>query len=272
MTARRLHLDVIVCAATIVVATIAWLLAGPGRPRATAPVAPSAPSTSAAPVAEGAPITPEITAIKGDDAFRLHVFTVPLAGARLRVVDLGMSRDLEGVLARSSASLVINGGFFDRGERPEGLVISEGKQLSARSDTLGGGVLTVAGGRAALHAAEGFTPAKDVIFAVQARPRLVVDDKSGIARDDGKTAPRTALCVRDEGRTAEVVIARGDAAGAGPTLALLADMLISRGCNAALNLDGGPSTGAAWREPGGARELPARGPLRHAIAIWIAAD
>lgn len=263
MTTRRLHIAAIVGAATICLATLAWLLSTPSAP---------GPAPPTAPIAAGAPITPEITSIQGDDTFRLHVFTVPLAGARLRVIDLGMSRDLAGTLAKTTASLVINGGFFDERERPEGLVISEGKELSARSDTLGGGVLTVAGDHATLHAAEGFTPAKDVTFAVQARPRLVVDDRTNIVEDTGQRAERTALCVRDEGRTLEVVIARGENPGAGPTLALLADMLQSRGCRAALNLDGGPSTGAAWREPEGARELPARGPLRHAIAIWIAPD
>jgi hypothetical protein len=44
---------------------------------------------------------------------------------------------------------------------------------------------------------------------------------------------------------------------------------VSRGCQHALNLDGGPSTGVAWREPDGTHALAPRGPLRHAIAIWV---
>jgi uncharacterized protein YigE (DUF2233 family) len=165
----------------------------------------------------------------------------------------------------------VNGGFFDAAEHPEGLVISEGALLSPLRDMLGGGVVTVTGGRGALAAAEGFVAAPGTSFAVQARPRLVVDGASGIRKDDGRAAERTALCLREQGRTLEIVVARGAAAGRGPTLALLADMLVSRGCSGALNLDGGPSTGVAWREAGKTRVLSPRGPLRHAIAVWATA-
>ncbi len=246
------------------------------RARLSAPSpAPSAPaipaprsSLSPAAVPIGAPITPEVTTLTGDESFRLLVFPVPLAGARLRVIDLDMTGALERVLTETHASLVINGGFFDPAERPEGLVISAGATLSPRSDTLGGGVLAVSGGRATLAPAEGFVPAPGADFAIQARPRLVVDGKSGVARDDGRAAERTAICVREEGRAIEVIIARGEVEGRGPTLALLADMLVSRGCEAALNLDGGPSTGVAWREGSDVRALAPRGRVRHAIAIW----
>lgn len=235
-------------------------------PASSASATPPAASSAAPPA--GGPITPEITTVQGDDAFRLHVFTIPLAGARISIVDVGMGRDVAGARARAGASLVVNAGFFDAAQKPEGLVIAEGEVLSPHSASLGGGVLSVAGGQAALFAAEGYAPAPGVSFAVQARPRLVVGGKAAIRRDDGKAAERTALCVRDEGRTLEVVVARGEAPGVGPTLALLADMLESRGCREALNLDGGPSTGAAWREGEGARDLPPRGPVRQAIVVW----
>src|SRR6185437_4181613 len=133
------------------------------------------------------------------------------------------------------------------------------------------GVVVVVGGHASLAAAEGFGGLVGADFAIQARPRLVVDGGSAIVRDDGRAAPRTALCLRDQGREIEVVVARGEAAGKGPTLALLADMLVSRGCEGALNLDGGPSTGVAWRQNGEVRVLAPTGPLRHAIAVWASA-
>lgn len=219
-----------------------------------------------------AEVTPEETRLEDDESFRLLVFPVPLDGARFRVVDLGMKRDLDRVLAETSASIVINGGFFDLREQPEGLVVSEGVRLSPLSDTLGGGVIRVAGDRASLAAAKGFTVAPGTDFAIQARPRLVVDGASVIAKDDGRAAERTALCLREQGRTLEVIVARGEVAGRGPTLALLADMLVSRGCLDALNLDGGPSTGVAWRAAGEAHSLAPRGPVRHAIAIWAPSD
>jgi uncharacterized protein YigE (DUF2233 family) len=212
-----------------------------------------------------------VTSVKGDDAFRLLVFRVPMTGARFPVVDLGMTRDLKRVLRETGASLVVNGGFFDPAQRPEGLVVSEGAVLSPRSDALGGGVVVVAGGRAALLPAEGFRAPPGTDFAIQTRPRLVVDGGSNIARDDGRAAERTALCLREQGRELEVVVAQGDEAGRGPTLALFADMLVSRGCEGALNLDGGPSTGVAWRQSGEVHVVAPRGPLRHAVAIWAPA-
>jgi uncharacterized protein YigE (DUF2233 family) len=221
-------------------------------PPSSLSAAPHAPADAAA-LPAGAEVTPEVTTVADDDGFRLLVFPVSVAGARFRVVDLGMTRNLERVLRESGASLVISGGFFDPAERPEGLVISAGVTLSRRSDTLGGGIVFVADGRAVLAPAEGLMAPPSTEFAIQARPRLVVDSGRVIVRDDGRVAERTALCLRDQGRQFEVIVARGEAAGRGPTLGLLADMLVSRGCEGALNLDGGPSTSIAWRDDGGCR-------------------
>ncbi|MFO0756208.1 MAG: phosphodiester glycosidase family protein [Byssovorax sp.] len=239
--------------------------AAPPAASATAPPAPSSAPSAAVEV------SPEVTSIAGEDRFKLLVFLVHLPGARLRVVDLGMGRDLARVLRETTASLVVNGGFFDRAERAEGLVVSEGAALSAWSEPLGGGVVVIGGGRASLLDAKGFVLPAGTDFAIQARPRLVVDGKPNIGRDDGRAAERTALCVREHGRALEVVVARGEAAGQGPTLALLAEMLASRGCEGALNLDGGPSTGVAWREASDVHEIAPRGPVRHAVAIWAPA-
>ena len=92
-----------------------------------------------------------------------------------------------------------------------------------------------------------------------------------IRSDDGNRADRTALCLRDGGRTLDVVVARtNDAAGRdGPTLYRFARALARRGCQQALNLDGGPSTGVAWRDGEQVRFLPPRSPVRHAVAIWL---
>ncbi|WP_437677107.1 phosphodiester glycosidase family protein [Sorangium sp. So ce131] len=243
----------------------------PAEPSPPAPAAPSAalaaPSAPAGPPS-GAPVRPEVMTVSGED-YVVHVFAFRLAAVRFEVVDAGMSRDLAGVLDRTRASIVINGGFFDRHARPEGLVVAGGRELSPLAPSLGGGVLVVSGGRAALHDAAGFVLGPGVELAVQARPRLVVRGERNVRSDGGPRAERTALCALDQGRRMEVIVARGEAAGSGPTLGLLADMLVARGCEQALNLDGGPSTGVAWREDGSAREMAPRGPIRHAIAVRL---
>ena len=206
--------------------------------------------------------------VQGED-FRVLVFDLRLEHAIFGVVDLDMSTDLERALSAHRASLVINGGFFDANRRPEGLVVSDGKTLSPLSPSLGGGVLAILGDHATLLDATNLSLPERTTFAVQARPRLVVKGASNLRSDDGRRAERTALCLRSEGRRMEIALARGDAPGRGPTLSMLADMLIARGCEEALNLDGGPSTGAAWRTEDSVKTLLPRAPVRHAITIRL---
>ncbi|MEO8798005.1 MAG: phosphodiester glycosidase family protein, partial [Polyangiaceae bacterium] len=120
-----------------------------------------------------------------------------------------------------------------------------------------------------LTATEDYVPhAPD--FAVQCRPRLVVGSHRNIKTDDGKRAARTALCLRDGGRTIDIVVALGAGVDAGPTLFELANELESTGCEEALNLDGGPSTGWASRLEDASVFVPPRGPVRQVIAVVAA--
>lgn len=201
--------------------------------------------------------------------FELMAFTVDLARARVRIVDLEMRDHLEDTLERTGAALVINGGFFHADGSPDGLAISGGRALAALRRDMSGGVLTIDEGRAELTATEDYDIAREPDFAVQCLPRLVVGGANKIARDDGRHADRTALCLRDEGTTLEVLITRTDHEGGhhGPTLHAFAGLLVERGCEAALNLDGGPSTGAAWRDARGVQAIPRRGLTRHALVF-----
>ena len=195
----------------------------------------------------------------------------------MRIEDAGMSTALDKVLEKSEAELVVNGGFFDGDGRAVGLAVSNGVILSKAAQKLSGGVLTSDGTHATLFPAENFDVADASIgssrgaatFAIQCRPRLVVEGAPNVKSDDGKRAERTALCTREEGRKMLVVIVRGsdDGESPGPSLYALARHLASAGCESALNLDGGPSTGVAWREGDRVRLLAPRGPVRHVIAF-----
>ena len=234
-----------------------------------------APAPAPAPISQPAApeqaraITPEITSAEDEDV-ELQVFSFRVAEARFEVVDLGMGRDLQGALARNHASLAINGGYFAPSTEAEGLVFAGGETLSPFSPSLGGGVLVIRGGRAAILDATGFSPPRDAELAIQAKPRLVVGSAVNVRSDDGRKAERTALCVRDEGRTLEAITAYGKGPSpGGPTLTLLAEMLASRGCEEALNLDGGPSTGAAWQGAERVEARPPRAAIRHAITVRL---
>lgn len=258
-------------------ASLIGLVLARGCPPAATPLATSSsarvasppPSASSASPTRARAITPEISAAEDDDV-ELDVFSLRVAETRFDVVDLAMGRDLAGALAQRSASLAVNGGYFAPSTEAEGLVIAAGKTLSPFAPALGGGIVVVRAGRAELRDAEGFSPPNDADFAIQARPRLVVAGAVNRRGDDGRKAERTALCVLDEGRRLEVIVAHGKtAAPGGPTLTLLAEMLVSRGCEGALNLDGGPSTGAAWQGSERVEARPPRAGIRHALTFRL---
>jgi hypothetical protein len=234
-------------------------LVGCGRP----PVAPPAPP---APPDRSVPIAPVRAALVGmPEALS---FPVPLASAQLSIGDLDGGRGLDEVRRARGASLAINAGFFDHAFVPEGLVVSEGVIRSPLRVALSGGVVAVRDGRAHLFEAESYVhdPATD--FAVQCRPRLVVDGHNNLASDTGRRAARTALCLRDAGQMLDLVVVPAEQ-DAGPTLYELAEALIAHGCHDALNLDGGPSTGAFWNDPSGSGALAPPGPVRQGILVLL---
>jgi uncharacterized protein YigE (DUF2233 family) len=190
-----------------------------------------------------------------------------IAGTSLRIDDVHMSGRFDDVLVRASASLVVNGGFFDPSGQPLGLAVSAGKRLAAFSPDMSGGVLWTAGGVGHLTATEEYQPGA-VDFAIQCRPRLVVGSHVNIRSDDGRRARRTALCLRDAGRTLDVWVSGESASDVGPTLFELAHILADSGCEDGLNLDGGPSTGWASRgDDGGVDFVAPRGVVRHVVVV-----
>ncbi len=188
-----------------------------------------------------------------------------LGSVDLAVEDVNMGKNFGEVLTRTGAELVVNGGFFGERAEPLGLVVSGGKKMSVFSIYMSGGVLFVQGDTGHLTATEEWRgPPAD--FAIQCRPRLVVASHANIRSDDGKRAARTALCLRNGGRTLEFILALGEKNG-GPTLFELGAELARDGCEEALNLDGGPSTGWASRNDGGVDVAPPQAGVRHAIVV-----
>lgn len=159
------------------------------------------------------------------------------------------------------ALLVTNSGFFEPDDSPSGVVISGGVVRHGPGPRGGSGVLTVGPYGVSVRPIDtrdggSFTHDGDVITAVQCGPRLVEADGSpGIYRHDGRFAARTVACVRDGGRTLDLTATWDVSDGMrGPELYDLALLLAGpsplgdhTGCESALNLDGGPSTGIFLR-------------------------
>lgn len=207
---------------------------GPREGGAGPPLAGSAFGSPAPPRSEAATPRPPSSRLVS------HAATFTLSDVTLAIEDLHMSTHLDDVARASAAAAVINGGFFDPEGEPLGLAVSSGVRLAPLRPALSGGVLWIRDGVAHLSATEDYRESV-VDFAIQCRPRLVVGSHVNIRSDDGRRAERTAICLQDGGKTVEVLIAEN--AGTGPTLFQLAQELQSSGCEEALNLDGGPSTG-----------------------------
>ncbi len=154
--------------------------------------------------------------------------------------------------------VAVNGGYFEPDSAPSGLVFSDGLLLAPMDPRGGSGVLTVGAGRADIVPVDrwdgGVPPRADVML--QCGPRLVErGGVSGIHSDDGRRFARTAACIRDAGATLDLVtVWDAEDPLRGPGLFQFAQILAgpspvgdARGCETALNLDGGPSTGVYVR-------------------------
>ena len=190
---------------------------------------------------------------------RLTAVFVDLAVAQVELVLNPEKAPLGRLRSNPQAWLVANAGYFTEQYRPTGLLVNRGQVLHRfvpEAGSAGSGVLTIQGTEVRLFERDAVDPKiiERADFAVQAGPRIIEPDGSpGIRGDDGMRANRTVLGRDGRGRLALVVIyAPESGLGVGPTLFELQRLLGPDGLGsvraelalvAALNLDGGPSTG-----------------------------
>lgn len=193
-------------------------------------------------------------------ALRPHAWVVArldLRRANLEVRRAVNTRVGDGLFDRR-VLLAFNAGFFEPDHRASGALRSGGRAWGEPGPRGGSGLLVVRQGVGRLEPRErldGGVPYAPDDLVVQCGPRLVEPGgQVGVYRDDGHRFARTALCLRDQGRTLDVIFAWEEGAPLrGPGLLHLAqrlgraDVTAARGCEAALNLDGGPSTGVVAR-------------------------
>jgi hypothetical protein len=199
------------------------------------------------------------------ETVRVHRFRLGLARLHVEVVDLAYTTPVADALA--DAEVIVNGGFWGwyRDQRHLiGLLQVGGQELSPLRAALDGGVLLVRAGVASIAPSRGFhADPTGVDLAVQCRPRLVQNGAIVSGLNDHARSARTAVCVRDGGRTLDVYLT--DPTQVGASLQDLALFLQAEGCEHALNLDGGPSTAAGFRENGQLVRIGAGTSLPYAI-------
>lgn len=248
----------------------------PRRPSATLPVAASAPTPTAVTWTTAAPGLAWTTVDPGVDEpparLAWTVLRVDLSRWSLRVERSPDDR-VGGVAIDPTVAAAVNAGFFEPDHSPSGLLVCGRETLGRYAPRGGSGVLTLRGGLASVEASAGQPEDFTGDLAVQCGPRLVEEGGLvGVHRDDGRRFARTAACVRDGGRTLDLVATwEPDAPVRGPGLLWLSRRLAgpsptgdARGCERALNLDGGPSTGLYVR---GGPSHPAPGPTPWVLTV-----
>jgi hypothetical protein len=172
-------------------------------------------------------------------------------------------------LAVGGTLAAVNGGYFDEKFQPTGWLRDHGVELAPKQQRAQGGVLALTRGKLFIGRASElpFTPE----FVLQNSPRLVeAGGAVGIRSDDGRRASRTFAC-DVAGRLHLVVIAGGRSDG--PTLLEAAQLSAAEpaqgglGCHAALNLDGGPSTGLWLPASAGIAPVLTHAPIAYALTI-----
>lgn len=182
------------------------------------------------------------------------------------------------------AIAVMNAGFFTRERRPTGLLVSEGRLLSPFVPNAGGagsGVFAIQDGTASLWARDRVAKRSfdGAALAIQAGPRIIEPSGAdGIRSDDGARASRSVIGMTADGRTSICVVLGASGWASGPTLYEVQHLLGSRGLGrkapdlafrAALNLDGGPSTGIHIRASGRQIDAPESAPVHSVLALRL---
>ncbi len=182
------------------------------------------------------------------------------------------------------AWFVANAGYFTKSWKPTGLLATRGRilrKLEEQGGGAGSGVIRIDNGKVSLMTR---SEAKQVDFrkvdlGLQAGPRIIeAGGVPGIRSDDGARANRTVIGVDGRGHLVVAIFYFGDGGFAsGPTLFELMHLLGPTGLGkahpkaaltAALNLDGGPSTGAVLRGTAEQRDLPTLGSVQHGLALY----
>lgn len=254
---------------------------GCARSRGGAVPEPVAPPEPAPARARFHPIAPGVGLAEAELPYDDHLAEIDVLRLDLARVELEVRRLDDHLFSPlfqdPSIDVAINGGYFERDFSSSGLVLVRGLVRSPLSARGGSGVLVVRDGIASLVASDSPEASAealgDAALALQCGPRLVeVGGAIGIARDDGRRAARTAICLRDGGRVLDLIVARRRDGLGGPSLHTLATWMVAGvlpgepGCEAGLNLDGGPSTALYVRGAPSARRLPP-GPVVDALVV-----
>ncbi|NBX84426.1 MAG: phosphodiester glycosidase family protein [Gammaproteobacteria bacterium] len=183
----------------------------------------------------------DIAPIYINDWSHIHVFRINPEFYKLSLIQhQGLEHrfpSIENYAAHAKAPLAINGGFFDDNLHPLGLRISDYRQLNGFRNISWWSIFYIQNKKPHIQSARQFQMNKNIEFAVQSGPRLLIDHHIPKLRPG--YAERTALCILPNHEIAIVITQYYPV-----NLKQLARILQAAplNCEQAMNLDGGSST------------------------------
>lgn len=169
-----------------------------------------------------------------------------------------------------SPVLVVNGGYFTPEYQALGFLVSEGQAYGVSYGDFAGMFAVLPGGRVQVRwlAAQPYRPGETLVEAVESFPMLV--RPGGVLgfpaeADDDRTARRTVVAQDRQGRLLFIVAVRGYL-----SLHALARWLVESDLDldAALNLDGGQSTGLYVLAEEAGVQVDSWAPVPSVIVVW----
>jgi uncharacterized protein YigE (DUF2233 family) len=147
---------------------------------------------------------------------------------------------------QTNATMIVNGGYFDAQNQATALIISNGQSYGSSYSDCCGMFAIDSQGKATLQslADQPYDPSEQLQQATQSRPLLVTNGKRTNFQEDSSTKRRTIVAMDRQGLLLFIV-----SPSQAFTLNELADLLQNSDLSlqAALNLDGGSSTGIYLR-------------------------
>ncbi len=198
---------------------------------------------------------------------KLHAFKIDLKENRLALLSPSEPSNIKDMVTNAHALLAVNGGFFTPNGKPLGLRINDGKVLSPLKPISWWGIFYLRNDTPALSSFNAFKLTNDIDFAIQAGPRLLVNNTTPHLKDGVDN--RTAIGYNQNNDILIVV-----SEGAQLTTPQLAEILRrpekngGLGCVYALNLDGGSSS-QAYAEVGNfVLDIPSFRAVADGLAVY----
>jgi uncharacterized protein YigE (DUF2233 family) len=177
----------------------------------------------------------------GGNEATLELALFSTKSAAVRVIDNPDGAELAAVMRRMRGIAGVNGGYFDPGNAPVGLLVSDGKLIAPfRKARLLGGVMVVNKGRLELLRAAEYSARKSATAALQCGPFLVDGGKPVAGLNETRSARRSFVFTSGPDRGAIGFCSAVTLAELGEILAA-PELKVQR----AMNLDGGSSS-AFW--------------------------